>query len=278
MKYYTLATLLALFLTSCATQKIKNITYLPQELQVENTNPKMDIYIPKEKPTELMPVIIFIHGGNWNHGTKNTYGFYGRDLAKRNIVAVIPTYTLSPKVTYDTQAEQVAAAIQWTKDNIKDYGGDPNQIFMNGHSAGGELSALSVMNPKYNVDQSEISGIILNDAAGLDMYWQNTANPPKVGGFYNYGSTFTMEPENWKDASPIYFISEENPPFLMFSGERSIKAIVKTNDDFVQKLREVQPGINYIKLNKSHFPMMLQFIFGGAKQYRTMEQFIAKQR
>ncbi|GEQ87285.1 hypothetical protein ULMS_27930 [Patiriisocius marinistellae] len=221
-----------------------------------------------------MPVIIFAHGGNWNRGDKDTYAFYGKDIAKRNIILVVPEYTLSPNVTYDHQAQQIAACIQWTKENIVQYGGDPNKIFMNGHSAGGHLSALSVINPKYGIDQKSISGIILNDAAGLDMFWLNTINPPKKGGFYDYQSTFTNDPEIWKDASPIYFISEENPPFLIFQGTKTIESIAKTNNDFVNKLKEFQPDVQFIKQKKGHFGMMLQFIWGGQETLNTIEMFV----
>ncbi|MGJ8667649.1 MAG: alpha/beta hydrolase [Patiriisocius sp.] len=267
------------FIFSCSSvQRVKNLDYLPTTLLTEESNPKLNIFTPKEKPETAMPVIIFAHGGNWNRGDKDTYGFYGKDLAKRNIILVVPEYTLSPEVTYDHQAKQIAACIEWTKDNIAKYGGDPNQIYMNGHSAGGHLAALSVMNPKYGVDQSSISGIILIDAAGLDMYWLNTEVPPKKGGFYDYQSTFTNDPETWKDASPIYFISEENPPFLIFQGTKTIEAIAKTNIDFKEKLIKVQPELQYITQNKGHFGMMLQFIWGGRETMDTIEQFIEQHK
>ena len=278
MKYLCITLISVLFLTSCATTKYKDINYLPDQLLTEKSNPKLNIFTPENKPETKMPVIIFAHGGNWNRGDKDTYGFYGKDLRNRNIVLVVPEYTLSPEVTYDHQAKQIAATITWVKNNIEAYGGDPNSIFMNGHSAGGHLAALSVMNPKYGVDQSSISGIILNDAAGLDIAWFNTTYPPKKGGFYDYQSTWTNDPEVWKDASPINHISEKNPPFLIYQGTRTIKSIKKTNTDFVARVKEVQPDVQFIKLKKGHFGMMLQFIWGGQKVLDQMEAFILENR
>jgi arylformamidase len=95
------------------------------------------------------------------------------------------------------------------------------------------------MNPKYGADQSSISGIILNDAAGLDMYWPSTAVPSKKGGFYDYQNTCTNDPETWKYASPIYFIAPENPPFLILNGTKRLEGVIKTNKNFVTKLKEV---------------------------------------
>lgn len=274
MKQLLIFIFIVTMLGSCSVAKVKNQSYLPKTLLTTKKEPKLNVFNPKEKPSQLMPVIIFVHGGNWNRGDKDTYGFYGKDLAKRNIILVVPEYTLSPEVTYDHQAKQIAASIQWTQENITQFGGDPNKIFMNGHSAGGQLAALSVMNPKYGIDQNKIAGIILIDSAGLDMFWQNTVNPPKEGGFYDYQSTFTNNPEIWKDASPIYHISKKNPPFLIFQGKKTIEAIAKTNKDFVEKLRMYQPDVPYILQNKGHFSMMLQFIWGGRKTLDQMEAFI----
>lgn len=268
---------LLFFVASCGVQKDKHIEYLPTDLTSEESTPTLNIFSPKEKPAEAMPVIIFAHGGNWNRGSKAGYGFYGRDLARKNIVLVVPGYTLSPEVTYDTQAKQIAAAIEWTQANIATYGGNPNQIFVNGHSAGGHLAALSVMNPKYGIDQSEISGIILNDAAGLDIYSFNVEVPPKKGGFYDYISTFTNNPETWKDASPINFVSEENPPFLIMGGTKSIESIIKYSDLFVEEVKKVQPNVRNVKFDKGHFSMMLHMIYGGQSIYQVIEEFIAEQ-
>jgi len=267
-----------LALSSCAIQKTKNIDYLSESLTSEKSKPKLNVFAPKEKPPEKMPVIIFAHGGNWNRGSKSGYGFYGRDLARKNIVLVVPGYTLSPEVTYDTQAKQIAEAIKWTQANISKYGGDPKNVYVNGHSAGGHLAALSVMNPKYGIDQKSISGLILNDAAGLDIYSFNVAVPPKKGGFYDYVSTFTNDPETWKDASPINFISEENPPFLIMGGTKSIESIIKYSDLFVEEVRKVQPAVRYEKFEKGHFSMMLHMIYGGQSIYKVIEDFIDQQR
>jgi len=76
-----------------------------------------------------MPVLIFVHGGNWNTGNKNTYGFLGRNFAKKGVVILIPDYILSPTASYDEMAKEIAAVIQWAKQNCKEYNGDPNKNF-----------------------------------------------------------------------------------------------------------------------------------------------------
>ena len=179
MKKPSIVLLLALILTSsCASKKIKDIGYLKNETQNKQDNSgiitdslKLNVFQPRKSKSSksLNPVIIFVHGGNWNAGNKNTYGFLGRNFAKNDVVTVIPSYTLSPNANFDTMASQIAEALKWTIDNIKTYGGNPEEIYLMGHSAGGHFIALISTNPKYVEDKSVIKGVILNDAAGLDM-------------------------------------------------------------------------------------------------------------
>jgi hypothetical protein len=80
-------------------------------------------------------------------------------------------------------AKQIAAVIQWTKDSISKHKGNQTKFYHRTFSRG-HLGALAVMNPKYGIDQS-ISGIILNDAAGLDMKYYLEENPPTADTIYN---------------------------------------------------------------------------------------------
>jgi hypothetical protein len=76
------------------------------------------------------------------------------------------------------------------------------------------------MNPKYGIDAKAISGIILNDAAGLNMkVWEK---PPTAQ--YDYLATWTNNPENWKAASPIYFIDKIRL-LLIYVGEQTYGSI-----------------------------------------------------
>ena len=163
---------------NCSSKKITDVSYLKSSEVSTSDNPKLNVFVPRKSIVDKVPVLIFIHGGNWNSGRKGIYDLLGRNFASKGIITVIPGYTLSPNANYDLMAEQLAEAIKWVKNNIDKYGGDPNQIFVSGHSAGGHLGALAVMNPKYNIDPKSISGIILNDAAGLDMNHYLEGNPP----------------------------------------------------------------------------------------------------
>jgi arylformamidase len=117
-----------------------------------------------------------------------------------------------------------------------------------------------------------IKGIILNDAAGLDMYSYLQENPPTKN--HNYDVTWTDDPDNWKDASPIYFLSENVPSMLLYVGTKTYPSIISSNKDFVEKIKKYQPEAEINFLNKKHVPMMSQFLFSWNNRYKEIISFI----
>ncbi len=268
----------------CASNKYENVSYLEKPVSEKTSDeplPTLNIFSPKnlkkhskkfDTKNQKLPVLIFVHGGNWNSGDKKTYSFFGRNFAKKGIVTVVVGYTLSPKANYDDMAKQIAAAVQWTKNNIEEYNGNPNKIFLTGHSAGGHLIALSTMNPKYGVKDNTVSGLILNDAAGLDMYNYLQENPPTSNS--NYDTTWTKDAKTWKNASPIYYIDKQTPPIMLYLGKKTYKSIIVSNEHFLDSLEQFQPNVEAILLNKKHVPMMVQYFFPWSKRYDEIIKFI----
>jgi acetyl esterase/lipase len=109
---------------------------------------KLDIYQPANV-TAASPVVVFFYGGNWTTGERGDYAFVGRALASRGIVAVIPDYRLYPEVRYPDFLDDSARAVAWTAKNIAGYGGDPNKLFLMGHSAGAYNAAMLALDQRY---------------------------------------------------------------------------------------------------------------------------------
>ncbi len=268
--------LMAAFLFfNCSSKKITDLSYLKSPEANATDNPKLNVFIPRKSNVEKAPVLIFIHGGNWNSGRKGIYDLLGRNFASKGIITVIPGYTLSPNGNYDVMTEQIAQVIKWVKTDIENYGGDPNQIFVSGHSAGGHLGALAVMNPKYNIDPKGISGIILNDAAGLDMKNYLEGNPPTEKD--NYLATWTSNRKEWKEASPIYFLNKNTPPFLIYIGDKTYNSIKVANTRFLSAVKPFQPNVTPIRLNKKHVPMVLQYFNPWSDRFDEIIAFIKLQ-
>ncbi|MHC4777256.1 MAG: carboxylesterase family protein, partial [Planctomycetota bacterium] len=86
----------------------------------------LDLYAPVEGKNH--PVVIFVHGGGWRKGDKSSARQKGHFFAQKGFVLVSVNYRLSPKVTHPAHIQDVAAAVKWVRDNVKDHGGNPEKL------------------------------------------------------------------------------------------------------------------------------------------------------
>jgi acetyl esterase/lipase len=257
-------------LCGCVT-RYKNICYGDEGLL-------LDVFVPR-KIKDTARVQVFFHGGNWRAGNKNLYKFYGKGMARKGIVTVIPNYRLSRKVTYKEMAMDAATAIKWTRLNIAKYHGDPDQIFLSGHSSGGHLAALMGTDQKY-LDSMKtyipLKGIILIDPFGLDMKKYLSASTRlkrKV-----YYPAFTSDSTAWADGSPIFHLHEGISPFLILSGGRTFPWISEGTLDFYYALKEFPARSTLaIQKRKGHFGMITQFYFGWSRGYDVILDWIYRE-
>lgn len=111
----------------------------------------LDVYSPDKGTGGVSPrpVIMFLYGGSWQSGAKEQYEFVASTLVRRGYVIVIPDYRLFPDVQFPEFVHDAAEAMRWTFDNIAQYGGDPSNVFVMGHSAGAEIAALLHYDERY---------------------------------------------------------------------------------------------------------------------------------
>ncbi len=253
--------------------KEKNISY-----RANSTNPSdlLDIYYSKKDET-AKDVIVFIHGGAWRSGNKDTYWWLGRNFARKNTVVVTINYPLSPEATYYEMAQNTALAVKWVYLNIKKYGGNPNRIFLMGHSAGAHLAALISMDASYYQKagiKDPVKGVILNDAFGLDMY-QYLTTAPTDKYTDTFQRTFSKNTEIWKSASPFYFKDVCKKPFQLFYGDKTYLSIKMQTPQFYNKLLQEGHKAELKELkNKKHIPMIAQMFFGSNRLYADILKFI----
>ena len=107
----------------------------------------LDIYGPED--AEDLPVVFWIHGGGWQTGDKTDVQIKPRVLTERGFVFVSTNYRLLPDVEMDVLIRDVAMSLGWVHRNIAAYGGDPERIFVMGHSAGAQLAALICIDERY---------------------------------------------------------------------------------------------------------------------------------
>ncbi len=119
---------------------------LPVRLDVPYGNDywqKVDVYLPPELPDAVTcPVLFYIHGGGWANGCKEWMGFMAPALVDAPLIFVSVSHRLAPAVRMRSIVEDCADALAWVHRHVARYGGDPERIFVAGHSAGAHLSAL----------------------------------------------------------------------------------------------------------------------------------------
>lgn len=121
----------------------KNIPYA----EAPHARHVLDIYAPAD--AKALPVVFWIHGGGWQTGDKSDVQIKPQVFNDRGFVFVSPNYRLWPQVEMGDLIRDVAKALGWVHKNIAQHGGDPQRIFVMGHSAGAQLAALLCIDHRY---------------------------------------------------------------------------------------------------------------------------------
>ncbi|MBD2704885.1 alpha/beta hydrolase [Spirosoma sp. BT702] len=263
------------YAVASGSKRTKDILYDSSDSASERH--RLDVYTPRSTTSKTRPVVVFIHGGSWDSGSKNMYSFVGRRLASQGVVAVLINYRLAPAVEVPEMAVDCSHALVWTYRHIAEYGGDPNQIYVMGHSAGGGLAALLAVNSHYftqlGLMQNPIKGAILDDPAGLDMF--DYLKKMEYPGDEKYLIPFGKKADVWQMVSALYQVDANCPPMLMYTGEETYPSIIKSSRKFDQQLKKF--GIRHtltIIPGKKHVGMAVQLFWKNNLIYKDLRKFI----
>lgn len=172
---------------------------------------KLDIYRPRLLSGNLLPVVLFFYGGSWDSGSKNDYLFVAEALTAQGYLTVIADYRLYPEVKFPQLMQDPALAFQWVKEHIAYYHGDPQRVFMMGHSAGAHLAVMLSLNAEYlaavGLQPDAIAGTI--GLAGAYDFLPLTSKRLKA--------IFAPAEQEWI-SQPIHFANGQNPPLLLLTG------------------------------------------------------------
>ncbi len=110
-----------------------DVAYGPGELET------LDLFIPEQTNA---PLHIFMHGGYWRAMDKSDFSYLAGPLVDKGALVAVVNYGLCPSVTMDEITRQMRAACKWLRQNCHKYGGNPGDIHVSGHSAGGQLAGM----------------------------------------------------------------------------------------------------------------------------------------
>jgi arylformamidase len=182
----------------------------------KNERQTLDVYAPNQGKDH--PTVIWIHGGGWQQGDKTEVQAKPQAFVDRGFVFVSTNYRFVPNVTIKQMAGDVAKAIRWVHDHSKEYGGDPNTMFVMGHSAGAQLAALVCTDDRYlkaeGLSLSIIRGCVPVDGDTYDVPMQIATVEERRAGIYR--QKFGDE-KSQQDLSPVTHVAKGKniAPFLI---------------------------------------------------------------
>jgi arylformamidase len=138
---------LFVFLSLISVAQAQNLTTDLPYAEPAHERQVLAISVPDD--ADQLPVVFWIHGGGWQTGDKTSVQLKPKVFTQRGFVFVSTNYRLLPEVEMGILIEDVAKSLGWVHKNIAGYGGDPQRIFVMGHSAGAQLAALICIDDRY---------------------------------------------------------------------------------------------------------------------------------
>ncbi len=192
---------------------------------------KLDLYLPRQERAEPMPLIVWVHGGAWQAGSKE--GCPAIRFVRRGYAVASVNYRLSQHAIFPAQIQDCKAAIRWLRAHAGEYGIDPAQFGVWGASAGGHLVALLGtagdvepfdVGPRLDIS-SRVQAVCdffgPTDFTKMSSFWttmdHDSANSPEsrlIGGAIQENKELVQR------ANPITYVTKDDPPLLIVHGDK----------------------------------------------------------
>jgi len=170
---------------------------------------KVDVYYPENK--DKFSTLIWFHGGGMEMGEK----YIPEEIKNKGIAVVSVNYRLSPKVKNPAYTEDAAEAVAWVFNNIGQYGGDVNHIFVSGHSAGGYLTLMLALDTtflsEYNINANDVAAYLPVSGQTLTHF---TIKKER-------GLSFTKPVID--EYAPVSYASKKTSPIILITGDRNLE-------------------------------------------------------
>lgn len=193
----------------------------------------LDVYAPTH--ADHAPVVVFFYGGDWAHGQRAWYRFVGTALAAKGVAVVIPDYRKVPTVALDGFMSDAAEAVAWARVHAGEFGAAPDDVFVMGHSAGGQIAALLATDPEWLA----ASGMQPRDLAGFIGLAGCYDFVPVPDDDENMTAAFGDTPEAQRRGEPVSYVRGSEPPMLLLQGEDD-REVVPSNAISLRRAMDAQ--------------------------------------
>lgn len=214
----------------------------------------LDVWRRTDLPAGPAPVLLFVPGGAWVHGSRTLQGYaLMSHMAEQGWVCLSIDYRVAPHHRWPSHIIDVKTAIAWARANVDKFGGDRNFLAAAGTSAGGHLAALAGLtgnDPELQAVLPENSDTAVDAVVGIyGRYdWEDRSTAERVR-FVNFlervvvKRTIARHPEVFRKASPIARVHPQAPPFLVIHGSRDTVIPVEQARSFVERLRSASHSV-----------------------------------
>jgi len=249
---------------------------------------RADIWHRADLPRDgKAPVLLQIPGGAWAIGMRRpqSYALLSH-MAERGWVCLSIDYRVSPKNTWPDHIVDVKRAIAWIKENIADYGGDPDFVAVTGGSAGGHLSSLAALTPNEPQWQPGFEDADTSVVAAVPIYgrydWftsQGSGRKEFIGFLQKFvvKKPFAQNRQTYLDASSIKRLRADAPPFFILHGQDDSIIPVGEGREFAEALSEVSTStVAYAEI--PHAQHAFDFYYGSPRAHytaRAVEEFLS---
>jgi acetyl esterase/lipase len=189
----------------------------------------LDVFRPRS--ATAAPVVVFFYGGGWRSGSRGMYRYVGKALARRGYVAVVPDYRIYPPALYPDFLDDGAQAVRWVKDNASRFGGDPDKIFLMGHSAGAHIAAMLAVDATWLGKAGLAPG---RDVAGLI----GIAGPYDFLPLQDEELIVIFGGANRPETQPIAYVAPGAPPALLLTGAKDDVVGAGNSTRLAERLRD----------------------------------------
>jgi len=220
--------------------------------KIDSTDLHLDIYHSKNI-TKKAPLLLFIHGGGLSKGDKKDYLRYTIDFAEKGYITASVQYRFVDKVKFPAQLFEIKAAIRWLKENADKYHIDRNKIALIGGSAGGHLAMMAGYTSdiaEFNEENDSLISYkvqVVVDLYGPTDFTTKYAREHSISKNM-FGKTYKESPEIYEKSSPVKFISEDDPPSLIFHGTIDDLVPVSQSDTLEALLKRAGVPVEYHRL------------------------------
>ncbi|MBI2206865.1 MAG: alpha/beta hydrolase [Candidatus Rokubacteria bacterium] len=198
------------------------------------------------------PINVFVHGGYWRSLDKAEFDFVAGAFVPAGVASVVVNYALVPSVSMDELVRQCRAAVTWVHRNAASFGGDPDRIFVSGHSAGGHLVAMLLA-----TDWRAFDGLpadVVKGGAGISGLYD--LEPIRL---CYLNDTLGLTPEDARRNSPVLLPAPRRGALLLTLGGEEGPEYHRQTDDLARAWRHPDLAIDVLDLaGEDHFSIVAQ--------------------